>query len=288
MSDISIYFDSSVDDNEIVSLTEKSSKKINSSNSNKKSEDKTIKAIKIILSVLVICGILEFGVYKFIRPCLGYPKVAISGNKNYSSSELVQMLLPMNSKNWVDFNASSAASIISSASGIDSVSVRKVFPNKIYINVVEREPVAMTFIKQNGCSLAVQIDKSGVIFPERTLNSIDVSSVPIVSGLPVEHLSEGMRIPQKYRTLIDQISNIRESGQKYFAAISEICVIPKEYGNYELMLIPANSKIKVLTDRTLNEEALKYMMVVLDVVNSIDKDVSEIDLRYGAVSYRKR
>ena len=97
-----------------------------------------------------------------------------------------------------------------------------------------------------------------------------------------------MRIPQTYRTLIEQISAIRQMGQKYFAAISEICVIPKEYGNYELMLIPEGSKIKVLTDRTLNEEALKYMMVALDVVNSIDSNVSEIDLRYGAVSYRKR
>lgn len=285
MSDISVFFDSGEDIGEDFILAEKKSEK---SLSSKKSEDKTVKAVKIILSILLVCGVLEFCVYKFVRPCLDYPKVSVSGNKNYSSSELVKMLIPMNTKNWVDFNVSSAASIISSVSGIDSVSVRKVFPDKIYIDVVEREPVAMTFIKQNGRSLAVQIDKSGVIFPEHSLNSIDISSVPIVSGLPIEHLTEGMRIPQKYRTLIDQIASIRETGQKYFAAISEICVIPKECGNYELMLIPAKSKIKVLTDRTLNEDALKYMMVVLDVVNSIDKNVSEIDLRYGAVSYRKR
>ena len=30
------------------------------------------------------------------------------------------------------------------------------------------------------------------------------------------------------------------------------------------------------------------MMVALDVVNKIEPDVSEIDLRYGSVSYRKR
>ena len=97
-----------------------------------------------------------------------------------------------------------------------------------------------------------------------------------------------MRIPSKYRPLIDQIASIRNISQKYFAAISEICVVPKEYGNYELMLIPAGSKIKVITDRSLNEDALKYMMIALDVVNSIEPDVTEIDLRYGSVSYRKR
>ena len=46
--------------------------------------------------------------------------------------------------------------------------------------------------------------------------------------------------------------------------------------------------MRVLTDRALNEDALQYMMVVLDVVNSIEPDVSEIDLRYGSVSYRTR
>ena len=59
-------------------------------------------------------------------------------------------------------------------------------------------------------------------------------------------------------------------------------------GNYELALYPSQAKVKVLSDRNLNEDALQYMMVVLDVVNSIEPDVSEIDLRYGAVSYRRR
>lgn len=279
MSDVSVLFEAGADQDEFFSS--RSGEAMNA-------EDKTVKAIKIIMLILLALGVLEFGFYKFIRPCLTYPKVSVAGNANYSSSEIVEMLRPMNTRSWFDFSAESAASIISSASGIDSVGVRKVFPDKIYINVTEREPVAMTFINRDGKSCAVQIDKSGVLFPERSLDMIDISSVPIISGLPVEHLTEGMRIPQKYRTLIDQIASIRSVGQKYFAAISEICVIPKEYGNYELMLIPAGSKIKVLTDRALNEDALKYMMIALDVVNSIDSDVTEIDLRYGAVSYRKR
>ena len=44
----------------------------------------------------------------------------------------------------------------------------------------------------------------------------------------------------------------------------------------------------MLTDRSLNEEALKYMMVVLDVVKQLGSDVCEIDLRYGSVSYRTK
>ena len=94
-----------------------------------------------------------------------------------------------------------------------------------------------------------------------------------------------MRIPSKYRVLIEQISRIRALPQKYFAAVSEICVIPKKYGNYELMIIPENSRSRVLTDRSLNEDALQHMMVVLEVVNSIEPEANEIDLRYGSISY---
>ena len=102
-------------------------------------------------------------------------------------------------------------------------------------------------------------------------------------------MSKGMRIPSKYRPLIDQISKISELPQHYFASLSEICVLPKDSGNYELALIPAQSKVKVLTDRALNEDALKYMLVVLDVVTQVGKDnVAAIDMRYGSISYITR
>lgn len=284
MSDFSIRFEEYEDED--VFYGSKTSDRAHSDNA--KGEDKITNAVKVIFAILSVCIIFEFAFYKFINPSMKAPQVSVSGQKNYSARELVDLLRPMNSRNWYDFDEYAAVSILASVSGIDSVTVRKVFPNRIYVSVVEREPVAMTFINQNGRSVAVQIDKNGVLFPERSMNDLDMNSVPIISGLPVEHMTEGMRIPSKFRTLIDQISTIQQSGQNYLAAVSEICVIQKEYGNYELVLIPSGSKIKVLTDRILNEDALKYMMVALDVVNKIEPDVSEIDLRYGSVSYRKR
>ena len=87
---------------------------------------------------------------------------------------------------------------------------------------------------------------------------------------------------------MSEISDIKKLQNRYFDLISEIQVVPKEYGNYELVLYPIRTHIRVLTDRILNESALQYMTVVLDVVNEIEPDVCEVDLRYGAVSYRTR
>lgn len=254
----------------------------------KEHSEKKFKFIKVIFCVLCLALLGELIIYKYVMPSLGSPKVTVSGQNIYSAEEIAMKLLPMNSNNWFDFDVNKAVAILSSESGIETACVVKKFPDKIFVNIVEREPVAVTFVLENGCSTPIQIDKNGVLFPGKENAEVDTSLVPIVSGLPVEYMSQGMRIPAKYRPLIEQINKIRELPQKYFASISEICVLPKEYGSYELALIPAQSKVKVLTDRALNEDALKYMMVVLDVVNQIGTDVAEVDLRYGSVSYRTR
>jgi Cell division septal protein len=249
--------------------------------------DRKTKIVMIVFFVLCAAFLLEIVVYKLVLPSMGTPKITYSGANRVSVEEMSALLAPMKNLNWFAYSPEEAVSILSSVPAVDSVTVSKHFPDRISIAVTERQPVAMTFISDNGRSVPVQIDRNGVLFDGSASEQQD-NSIPIISGLPVEHLSEGMRIPAKYLVLIDQISHIQSLPQKYFAAISEICVMPKEYGNYELMLIPAKSRTRVLTDRALNEDALQYMMVVLDVVNSIEPNVSEIDLRYGSVSYSTR
>jgi len=251
--------------------------------------ERKIKFIKVIFCVLCFALLCELVIYKYVMPSFSSPKVTVTGQKDYTAEEIARMLLPMNSTSWFDFDVEQAVSLLSSEAGIEHVSVEKKFPDKIYVNVTEREPVAVTFVMDQGHTAPVQIDKNGVLFSGKKNAANEKETIlPIVSGIPVEYMSKGMRIPAKYRPLIDQISKISEMPQHYFASVSEICVLPKDSGNYELALIPAQSKVKVLTDRALNEDALKYMLVVLDVVNQIGTDVAAVDLRYGSVSYITR
>lgn len=250
--------------------------------------DKKIKIIKIIFVVLCLLLAGEFIYYKLIMPGFSSPKIVISGQKNYTAQDIGQMLLPMSSLNWHNFDVEQANSLISSDADIESVTVEKKFPDKVFITVVEREPVAVTFVSVQNDTVAMQIDENGVIFKGKNCGEIDSNKIPIISGLPIEYLAQGMRIPSKYRPLIEQIKKISNSSHNYFAGISEICVQPKEFGNYELALIPSQSHVKVLTDRSLNENDLGQMAVVLDVINQLGTNVSEIDLRYGSVSFRQK
>ena len=259
-----------------------------SNSQNKKTGDKKITLLKVIVLVLALLLLLEAVLYTLVIPCLAPAKVRLYGLTTISTKQVSSIIQPMNSKTWAQFNCQEACSLLSSVPGIDTVIIDKHFPDKVDIQIKERKPVAKTIVTIDNHLTPVQIDANGVLFPAITSDAIVDKAVPLVSGLPVDNVQGGMRIPEKYRSLMEQISDIQSLSQNYFAAISEIQVVPKEYGNYELVLYPVNSRIKVLTDRTLNEDALKYMMVVLDVVNSIEPDVSEVDLRYGSVSYRKR
>lgn len=251
-------------------------------------KDKKVFLVKILVFVLAVLLFAELIISMVLVPCFSKPSITVSGLKSASQQEFTELLGSMKTSSWLRFDTQRAASLLSSVPYIDSVDVSKVFPDRVIVSVKERVPVAKTVINNGGRYISVQIDKNGVLFTGNRQKSDTDYEIPLVSGLPVEKFREGMSIPANYRVLLDQIETVRSRSQKYFAAISEIQVVQKEYGNYELVLYPVHKHVRVLTDRSLNEEALKYMMVVLDVVDSIEPDVSEIDLRYCSVSYRTR
>ena len=250
--------------------------------------DSKMNAVKIFAAIFGILLICELCVYFFVVPCLDKVEVSWSGLSAYTKESMNSVISQCINKKFMNFSTNEAKSLVMSVPGVESVQISKRFPNKVHIHVTERKPVAMTFISSNGRTIPVEIDKNGVLFSGTSFSANSDSSLPLISGIPVENIPEGMRIPQKYRALMEQIDKIRSLSQNYFAAVSEIHVIPKEYGNYELVLYPIHSRTRILTGRQLEEQYLQYMMVALDVVNALEPDVEEIDLRYGSVTYRTK
>ena len=250
-------------------------------------------ALKWFVAAFAFIFAVEAFVYLVAFPSMQRVTIIWSGERFLSVADLSRIISPLVDKSWAKFDEVEASARLLGVSGIEDVQVVKRFPDKVYINVREREAVAMTLVSDGSRSVPVQIDKNGVIFTRNSGNSLDESlgsdiNVPLISGIPVESVSGRMRIPAKYRGLLEQIAFVRGLSQNYFAAISEIHIVPKEYGNYELVLYPIHGRVRVLTGRQLTEEALQYMMVALDVVNTIEPNVSEIDLRYGSIAYRTR
>jgi cell division protein FtsQ len=244
-----------------------------------------ISILKIFVFILCFFLLLEVLIYFVIMPYFGPVKISYNGIRHYTPAVIEQLLGENGKANWLRFDVNAATSKISSFPGVQAVSVEKKFPDSVIIQVEERVPVAMTLVAVGNRSVPVMLDKTGAVFLPMEMVKTD-SELPLISGLPLENSAQGIRLDKMYRPLFEQIASLQSRKQKYFTALSEIHVLSKEYGNYELAVYPIHSRVRVLMDRNLNEEALQYMMVVLDVINTIKPDVKEVDLRYGAVSYR--
>jgi len=251
-------------------------------------KDKKVLFLKLFVIVMAAVLLVEALLYTTIVPGLSPAKIEVFGNESISTRSVMELIADVNNQTWAKFDTAEAVQKLSYIPCIESVSVEKTFPDKVLINITERTPVAKTVLIEDGKSVSVQIDKNGVLFKQSNSTVLSDSSIPLVTGIPLESLQDGTRLSSKYRILMDRIADISVLPQNYFAAISEIKILPKDYGNYELVLYPINSRVRVLTDSLLTRETLDYMIVTLDVVKKVEYDVSEVDLRYGSVSYRKK
>ena len=238
--------------------------------------------------VFALCGVLALeGFFYFVlRPGMNKIQVTYVGLEQYGEEDLAPILADGDFQNWLKFNVRLAAERIAALSGIDSVAVEKHFPDKVIIQVRERRAVAMTLANVENRTVPVFLDQNGAVFTKGASAVTHAANLPLLSGISVEQSQEGMRLPKVYQPLIEQLTALKST--KALSALSEIRVREKNYGTYDLEVYPIHYRTHVLLDKGLNEDALHYMMVVLDVVSSLRPDVPEIDLRYGAASYRGR
>ena len=254
----------------------------------KKSRDKKFLILRICLYVMLIVMVLYVVLNMLVSPSLADVRIQFKGARIVTSQQLNEKFAELNSSTWMKFDSEKAASVFGSIPDVESVTIDKHFPDMVVVTIKEREVVAKTIVDIDGRSLTMEIDRNGVIYASNDRSCESDSSIPLITGIPFIEVQNGVRMPEMYRGLMEKIRSIRALSSNYFASLSEIEVVSKDYGGYELVLFPLHSKVRVLADQNLNEDTLKYMMVALDIVNSIQPDANMIDIRYGGVSFGVR
>ena len=253
----------------------------------KKAADKKFKILKILVIVLAAFLVINVILYAVVFPCFSPAHVVFSGLNNISATDVLKKSGMDLTSTWISFDKKEFESRLASNPALDAetLKVEKKFPDQVLVHVSERVPVILSLMNIDGRTRTVQIDKSGVVFSTADIGN--TGQIPLVTGLELEKVSEGFHIASRYKPLLDRISAIAEINPVYFSALSEIHVQPLASGNYELVVYPIHSRVRVVTDRSLSEETLRYMLVVLDFIDSVDSDVAEVDMRYGSISYKK-
>ncbi|MEW6563885.1 MAG: cell division protein FtsQ/DivIB [Spirochaetota bacterium] len=241
-----------------------------------------LKRITIILAILL--GI-ELFYYVGIVPFLPLASVRLNSVQGIPRDDLLRYAGINESTSYMSLNAAKVSETLRSIPSIASVSIIKHFPNSVDIVVTERTAVAVSLAKVSGKLVPIYIDRQGVVF--KVGGEIN-SALPLVSGLVFDQVVPGIKLPGYLKNFFASLELLEKNNPALLQTISEFRIQQKTYGGYELVIYPANHMGKVRLGSELNEEVLRYMMLVLDVLASKGIQTDEIDFRTGTISYRTK
>lgn len=252
--------------------------------SHAKSAKKVLLLCAFVLIFLLLFTIVFY--YYVFLPNTALAKIYFRGNTVLSEVLLKNKANISDSMHWNKIDSVEVAKMIANISSVESVSVQKKLPDKVFITITERVPVAICYVEADECTLPVFIDTNGVLF---TCDEMPCRDLTIISGLEFKNFSVGMKLHMELRTLLKNIAVLQTENAELLRQISEIKILPKQYGGYELLLFPLGSKTRVRIKDTFDAETLKHVLLALDIVKGIQDftQVREIDLRSGIAVIEK-
>lgn len=154
------------------------------------------KTLRIALYLLLISFSLFIGqrVYAHLLgdPLFQVREVEIEGNQKIHKETLLSLLKIEGMPNLFTLQLRDIAKRLESHPWVDHVKVRKVFPDRIWVQVVERRPIAILKLEE-----LYYIDAKGVIFSP--VGDRDGYNFPFLTGLTRETLEKN---PEEANTLI--------------------------------------------------------------------------------------
>jgi cell division protein FtsQ len=246
--------------------------------------DKTLKRI-LALIIVILSGelIWFFGV----SPCMPFSKITVSGIPGIEESAVLALAGIGEHSSFMTVNVPAAERALLSLPAVRSARVLKHFPGGIEVVLEPRRAAAMAFVEEGGRIFPALIDGDGIIFSVGREGFRENEVLPVISGLALETVFPGMKLPRIYHSFFARLEILSREAPELLAAISEIKINPKEYSGYDLTLYPAHRGVRVRVGQDINEETLRYMLLMLDVLSAKSHDIREIDFRTGTASYKE-
>lgn len=239
----------------------------------------------IIVALIILGG--ELVMILVVNPCLPLSKVEVMGMPELDKGAVLKKAGITGKSSYISVNPRTAERRLKTLLEVESVKVSKRFPDSVRITLEGRKAIAMSFGMIDGKVYPVFFDKQGLVF---MIGAEDTKitppfSIPIISGLMPEQAFLGMRLPAMFNTLLSDLEMIRISAPELLAVISEIRVNRNVFDGYDLILYPVHNRVRIRLGTELNENMLRYVMLVVDVCIARGAKIEEIDFRTGTASY---
>jgi cell division protein FtsQ len=242
--------------------------------------EKGLKRLFIIAGIIFAAELIWlFGV----RPFIPFSTIEVNGYAELSRGEVLKIAGIEETSSFMSINAKEAQERLSRNILVESANVVKRFPDKLSIFLIPRRAAAVALTKVDSRQVPLYVDRKGVFFKIGDDIS-QTGSLPVLSGIELPQLN--MRLPSGLVPLVDNLSLIAGGSPELLSAISEIRIERKAWDGYDLVLFPVHSSIKVRVENNLNEDVLRFMLLMLNVFEAVSPKPQEIDFRSGMGSYK--
>jgi cell division protein FtsQ len=249
-----------------------------------KSSRKIEKGIKKLIIIAVVIFTAELIWLFGVTPFVPFSTIEVQSFDGFERSDILLLAGLDENSSFISTNIKEVQKKLESYVLVESAMVIKRFPDKLSIYLNLRQPVAVSLASAGARQMPLYVDKHGVFYKFADAATAETSVCPILSGFENPQLN--MRLPAALVPLSENLSKIATSSPELLAAISEIRIERKAFDGYDLVLFPVHSSIKVRLDNNLTEDALRYMLLMLNVFEDASPKPQEIDFRSGMGSYR--
>jgi len=240
------------------------------------------RTLKVFIVFAALCLLGELIWLIGISPFRQFSRIDVSGYEGIPREEILAMAGISDSSSFFTTDARTIEKALMVLSSLESVKVFKHFPGRLQIVLSSRRAVASALARVNGQTAIVVFDDEGVIFDagEAALPVM----LPLISGLVIEEPYPGMKLPPLFIPLFKELEKIQSSSPELLNAVSELKITRKPFDGFDLLLYPVHKKIKVLMSE-LNEDLLRYALLMVDVLSSREEGIDTLDFRSGIASY---
>jgi len=248
------------------------------------------KIFRVFIVIAVLCLGAELVWLLGITPFRPFSKIEISGDASFGRDEILAAAGITERSSYFSTNAFSAEKALAGLASLGSVRVLKHFPDRLQIVLEGRRAVASALASVNtgsdGRSVPVLIDSQGVVFQvgwdekDETLPHL----LPVISGLVIENPVPGMKLSSMFIPLFRELEKIEISAPELLAAVSELKINPRPYDGFDLTLYPVYKRVRVHLSE-LNEDTLRYTLLMVDVLAAKEPGIGSLDFRGGIASY---
>lgn len=202
------------------------------------------------------------GAARFLAgPLFSVRRFEIAGNERSRTEEILAALAPWRGRNLVMLDLGPLAERLAREPWVERVTLSKRFPDGLSIRIAERRPVAL--LREN--ARLVWLDARGRAIAPYDARS-DPSEYVLVSG-------DARTLPE----LVGLLEDLRERRPDYFAALSEIAVLPD--GGFGMMDSIFRRPVRVL--RRDAPEKIGALLKVRELIVSRGWEARAIDLRFA-------